>query len=77
MREALEAGAMGFATSSSTTHSGEGGRPVPSRLADLAELEALLEPLGRLDRGVAALLPGERIKHADVYQRAAQRSAGP
>ena len=65
--EALDAGAAGFATSSSTTHAGSKGRPVPSRLADLAELEALLEPLGRSGRGVAALLPGERIKHADVY----------
>ncbi|MGZ8763723.1 MAG: amidohydrolase family protein, partial [Acidimicrobiia bacterium] len=65
--EALEAGAAGFATSSSTTHAGSEGRPVPSRLADLVELEALLEPLGRLGKGVAALLPGERIKHGDVY----------
>jgi N-acyl-D-aspartate/D-glutamate deacylase len=72
--EALEAGAIGFATSSSTTHSGDGGRPVPSRLADLAELETLLEPLAALDRGVAALLPGERIKHHDVY--AVQRAIG-
>ncbi len=65
--EALTAGAMGFATSASPTHAGEGGRPVPSRLADLAEVEALLEPLGQLGKGVAALLPGERVKHGDVY----------
>ena len=32
------------------------------------ELEALLEPLHDLDKGVAALLPGERIKHADVHE---------
>ncbi len=67
VRAAMEAGAMGFATSSSGTHNGDSGRPVPSRRADLAELEALLQPLHDLDRGVAALLPGERIKHADVY----------
>jgi N-acyl-D-amino-acid deacylase len=41
---------------------------VPSRLADRAELEALLQPLHDLDKGVAALLPGERIKHADVHE---------
>ena len=74
VRDAMVAGAMGFATSSSPTHNGDGGRSVPSRLADIAEVEALLAPLGELDKGVAALLPGERIKHADVY--AIQRSVG-
>ncbi|HEY7438302.1 MAG TPA: amidohydrolase family protein [Acidimicrobiia bacterium] len=67
VREAVDAGAMGFATSSSGTHSGDKGRPVPSRLASRDELEALLAPLGELGKGVAALLPGEKIKHADVY----------
>jgi N-acyl-D-aspartate/D-glutamate deacylase len=72
--EALAAGAAGFATSSSTTHSGAGGKPVPSRLADLRELRALLEPMQQARWGVAALLPGETIKHDDVYDL--QRVAG-
>ncbi|MGZ4675727.1 MAG: N-acyl-D-amino-acid deacylase family protein [Acidimicrobiia bacterium] len=67
VREAMQAGAMGFASSSSGTHNGDSGRPVPSRRADVAELDALLAPLGELGKGVAALLPGEKIKHADVY----------
>jgi N-acyl-D-aspartate/D-glutamate deacylase len=67
VRTSMGAGAMGFATSSSGTHNGDAGRPVPSRRADLAELEALLAPLHDLGKGVAALLPGEKIKHADVY----------
>ncbi|HZP29174.1 MAG TPA: amidohydrolase family protein [Acidimicrobiia bacterium] len=67
VREAVEAGAAGFATTSAQTHNGDGGRPVPSRLADIAELEVLVAPLRELGRGVGAFTPGERIKHADVY----------
>ena len=65
--DAMAAGATGFATSSSTTHNGAGGRPVPSRLAGVGELQALLEPLRDARKGVAALLPGERVTHADVF----------
>lgn len=43
--EALAAGAIGFATSTSPAHNGEGGRPMPSRLADEAEMRALAAPL--------------------------------
>src|SRR5438105_2801227 len=73
--DALTAGAAGFATSSSPTHSGDRGRPVPSRVADLDEVAALLDPVREAGRGVIALLPGEKVKHADVYdlQRRAQR----
>jgi N-acyl-D-amino-acid deacylase len=72
--EAMDAGAAGFATSSSPTHSGDRGRPVPSRVADLAELYSLLEPLRDAKKGVAALLPGEKVTHADVYEL--QRATG-
>ena len=44
LREAVEAGAAGFASSSSATHYGDGGRPVPSRLADVHELEVVRPP---------------------------------
>jgi N-acyl-D-aspartate/D-glutamate deacylase len=64
---ALAAGAMGFATSSSSSHKGPGGQPVASRLADLHELETILEPLRQADLGVVAMLPGERIRVEDVY----------
>src|SRR5919198_4438642 len=45
VREALAAGAIGFATSTSPAHNGADGRPMPSRLADEAELAALVGTL--------------------------------
>ena len=39
--EAMRVGAIGFATSTSPAHNGDGGMPMPSRLADDAELLAL------------------------------------
>jgi N-acyl-D-aspartate/D-glutamate deacylase len=65
--EAMAGGAIGFASSASPTHNGEGGRPVPSRVADLAELEALLAPVRDAGRGVVALLPGGVISHDEVF----------
>jgi N-acyl-D-aspartate/D-glutamate deacylase len=66
--DALAAGAIGFASSSSPTHNGDGGRPVPSRVADLAELRHLLEPLSEAGRGVVALLPGGVFSNDEVFE---------
>jgi N-acyl-D-amino-acid deacylase len=74
LRDAVEAGAAGFASSSSATHSGDGGRPVPSRIADVHELEVIMTALDQAGRGVVELLPGEKIKHRDVYSL--QRAIG-
>jgi N-acyl-D-aspartate/D-glutamate deacylase len=68
VREALLAGAVGFASTSAPTHNGDGGRPVPSRLADIDEMEALVTPLRELGRGVGAFTPGERVKHPEIYE---------
>ena len=50
--EALEAGALGFATSKSPTHVGYAGNPVPSRAADFEEIRSLKDNLEQqvLDR---------------------------
>jgi N-acyl-D-aspartate/D-glutamate deacylase len=65
--DAMTGGAIGFASSASPTHNGDNGRPVPSRVSDLAELEALLQPVRDAGRGVVALLPGGVISHDEVF----------
>jgi N-acyl-D-aspartate/D-glutamate deacylase len=55
---AIEAGAAGFATSQSPTHSGAGGRPVPSRLATKGEVFELAGALADAGRGVIQVTPG-------------------
>jgi N-acyl-D-aspartate/D-glutamate deacylase len=72
--DAMAGGAIGFASSASPTHNGAGGKPVPSRVADLAELTALLEPMREAGRGVVALLPGGVIPEDEVF--ALQRRVG-
>lgn len=68
LTEAMDAGAAGFATSFAPTHRGAGGKPVPSRFAERDEIEGLLEALGEVGRGVAALTPGELLGVPDLYE---------
>jgi N-acyl-D-aspartate/D-glutamate deacylase len=54
----MRAGALGFATSTSPNHNGHGGIPMPSRLADDAELRALVGCLKEAGHGVFMLTKG-------------------
>ncbi len=72
--DAMAGGAAGFASSASPTHNGDRGRPVPSRVADLDELRALLQPVKEAGRGVVALLPGGVFPNEEVFRL--QREVG-
>jgi N-acyl-D-aspartate/D-glutamate deacylase len=60
VREALRAGAAGFASSFSPNHSGWGGRPMPSTICEDAELRALVAPLKEAGKGVFVVAAGSK-----------------
>ena len=61
MREGLEAGALGYATSKSPTHVGYEGRPVPSRLAAFSEIREIASALGEAGEGVIQATVGKEL----------------
>jgi N-acyl-D-amino-acid deacylase len=69
VKEALAAGAIGFSTSTSPAHNGEGGLPMPSRLADDAELAALMGTL-KGTQGVFMLTKGGHTQIGWLEQQA-------
>jgi N-acyl-D-aspartate/D-glutamate deacylase len=60
VREALHAGAAGFASSFSPNHSGWGGKPMPSTIAGDEELRTLAAELGHAGRGIFVMATGPR-----------------
>jgi N-acyl-D-amino-acid deacylase len=58
VREAMEAGAIGFSTSTLEQHNGENGVPMPSRFAGEHELLELTGALGQAGKGVFMLTKG-------------------
>jgi N-acyl-D-aspartate/D-glutamate deacylase len=56
--EGMRAGGCGFSTTSSGQHNGENGIPMPSRLADEAEMQALCGSLREVGRGVLMITKG-------------------
>jgi len=74
--EAMAAGAVGLASSTSPAHNGDGGLPMPSRLASDDEHLALIEAMGRSGRGVYMVTKGAQMPVALLEEMAA-RSGRP
>jgi N-acyl-D-amino-acid deacylase len=67
VREAMEAGAVGLATSFAPTHVGVDGKPICSRVAEFSEFEAMASELGRLGRGVIEATLGAGFAFDEIY----------
>ncbi len=72
VREAMAAGAVGFASSTAEAHNGEGGTPMPSRLADDKELRALVRAMGESGRGLYMLTKGSKTSIPYLEEIAAE-----
>ena len=59
--EALDAGAIGFSSTTAPTHNGDAGRPVPSRVATVDEIADIGAVLGDRGRGVVEITPGPTL----------------
>ena len=75
VREAMAAGAIGFATSTFEGHNGAGGVPMPSRLAKQDELQALVVAMAEGDRGTFMLTrgSGSRLSFLESLAEMARR----
>ena len=72
VRGAMAAGAVGFASSTSPAHNGEGGLPMPSRLADDDEMMALICSMGEGGRGVYMVTKGGQMPVPFLEKMSAQ-----
>jgi len=63
VREGMEVGALGFATSQAPTHHGFDGHPVPSRLASMKELDELMNAMTDSGGGLLQATVGKKLFH--------------
>jgi N-acyl-D-aspartate/D-glutamate deacylase len=76
VRDAMDHGAIGFASSFSPNHSGYGGIPMPSTIATEAELRALTSVLGEKKKGVFMMATGTRGS-PDIMESIAEDTGRP
>lgn len=74
--EALRAGAIGLASTQSQQHFGDGGVPMPSRLADEREFRRLIGALGEAGHGVFMITRGPQTS-ADFLEEMAAQTGRP
>ena len=67
VREAMDAGAVGLATSFAPTHVGIGGKPICSRVGEFSEFEAMAGELTKLRRGVIEATLGTGFAFDEIY----------
>ena len=72
VRGAMKAGAVGFASSTAEAHNGEGGTPMPSRLADDRELRTLVRAMSESGKGVYMLTKGSKTSIPYLEEIAAE-----
>lgn len=72
VRDAMTAGAVGFSSSTSPAHNGEGGLPMPSRLASDEEMMALVKAMGEQGKGVYMVTKGGQMPVSLLEDMAAQ-----
>jgi N-acyl-D-aspartate/D-glutamate deacylase len=68
VREAIRAGAAGFATSFAVTHRGIDGKPIPSRFCERAEFDALAFAVGETGKGIVHIAPGDQLSIDQMYE---------
>jgi N-acyl-D-aspartate/D-glutamate deacylase len=74
--EAMDVGAVGFATSVSKVHIGYSGRPVPSRLADFGEMLEIADAVGKSGLGIIHYNVG-RGPRWEEYEQLHRKSGRP